>query len=57
MMNMGNTHICKGKLFLLSYYIYKLGITNPTPLNKNLVLEICRKRDVKSFIYSLAFNF
>jgi hypothetical protein len=34
-----------------------LGTTNPTPLNRNLVLEICKDMDVKSFIYSLAFNF
>jgi hypothetical protein len=30
-------------IFLVSctfYYSYYLGITNPTPLNKNLVLEI-----------------
>jgi hypothetical protein len=23
-----------------------LGFTNPTPLNRNLVLEICKKKDV-----------
>ena len=34
-----------------------LGFTNPTPLNRNLVPEICKDRDVKSFIYSLTFNF
>jgi hypothetical protein len=33
------------------------GVTNSTPLNRNLVLEISKERDVKSFIYSLAFNF
>jgi hypothetical protein len=27
-----------------------LGITNPTPLNRNLVLEICKDRDVKNLI-------
>jgi hypothetical protein len=26
-----------------------LGATNPTPLKNNLVLEICKDRDVKSF--------
>jgi hypothetical protein len=36
---------------------YKLGITNPTLLNRNLVLEICKDGDVKSSIYNLAFNF
>ena len=25
---------------------YKVGITNPTPLKNNLVLEICKKRDI-----------
>jgi hypothetical protein len=25
----------------------KLGVTNPTPLKNNLVLEICKERDVK----------
>jgi hypothetical protein len=27
------------------YFFQYLGITNPTPLNRNLVLEICKKRD------------
>jgi hypothetical protein len=38
-----NSHIDKVTLFLpfiLALANYKLGITNPTPLNKNLVLEI-----------------
>jgi hypothetical protein len=40
----------------LNYSLYTiLSITNPTPLTKNLVLEICKKTDVKSFIFSLAF--
>jgi hypothetical protein len=34
-----------------------LGVTNSTPLKNNLVLEICKDRDVKSSIYNLAFNF
>jgi hypothetical protein len=40
-----------------SYII--LGITNPTPLNRNLVLEIRKKRDIESqmFGYSLASSF
>jgi hypothetical protein len=43
MINIDNTHIYKGisfSPFWLSSSNYKLGITNPTPLNKNLVLEI-----------------
>jgi hypothetical protein len=27
-----------------------LGATNPTPLNRNLVLEICKKRDTISLV-------
>jgi hypothetical protein len=38
-----NSHIDKVNLFLpfvLALAIYKWGITNPTPLKNNLVLEI-----------------
>jgi hypothetical protein len=36
------THINKGNKNFFSFYIlyYKLGVTNPTPLKNNLVLEI-----------------
>jgi hypothetical protein len=27
-----------------------LSVTNPTPLNRNLVLEICKKRDTEGLI-------
>jgi hypothetical protein len=37
---------------IFSLYTF-LGITNSIPLNRNLVLEICKKRDVKKLIYSL----
>jgi hypothetical protein len=35
---MHHTHINKGKIIFLSFYIisYKLGITNPTPLTRIL---------------------
>jgi hypothetical protein len=33
-----------------------LGVTNPTPLNRNLVLEICKKGDT-SLSCSLDFIF
>ena len=50
-------------LYLLIYFIIifffftSFGPYKSYPLNRNLVLEICKDRDVKSFIYSLAFNF
>ena len=34
-----------------------LDITNPTPLNRNLVLEICKKRDIGRVVCNLAFSF
>jgi hypothetical protein len=37
---------------LFSWFTY-LGITNPTPLKNNLVLEICKKRDVESHMFWL----
>jgi hypothetical protein len=43
MIDIDNTHIYKGisfSPFRLSSTNYKLGITNPTPLKKNLALEI-----------------
>jgi len=45
--------------FLHFYIYYNLGITNPTPLNRNLVLEICKKRDIESQMFgcSLASSF
>jgi len=42
----------KEKLFL---YYYKVGVTNPTPLKNNLVLEICKKREYKRI--GLQFSF
>jgi hypothetical protein len=43
MMNIDNTYMYKGIWFLFLDFSYKVGITNPTPLKNNLVLEICRK--------------
>jgi hypothetical protein len=41
MMPKGQTHIRRiFSLFILFLTKYKLGITDPTPLKKNLVLEI-----------------
>jgi hypothetical protein len=34
-----NNYICLKKIIQI------LGLTNPTPLNRNLVLEICKERD------------
>jgi hypothetical protein len=46
-------------IYLFEYYfLYKIfGLYRSYPLNRNLVLEICKDKDVKSFIYNLAFNF
>jgi hypothetical protein len=41
---------------IVSRYTF-LGITNPTPLKNNLVLEICKKEDATSLVCSLCFNF
>jgi hypothetical protein len=42
---------------LLFFFLPILGLYTSYPLKINLVLEICKDRDVKSFIYRLAFNF
>ena len=31
-------------VYLYFFIIHILGLTNPTPLNRNLVLEICKER-------------
>ena len=45
-------------LFIYSFYYFFLipilGFTNPTPLNRNLVLEICKKRDTKELVCNSA---
>jgi hypothetical protein len=43
-------------LFIYSFFIPILVFTNPTPLNKNLVLEICEKRDTEGLVCNLAFS-
>ena len=48
MMHIDDSQIYKGMNFLFLDFSYKVGITNPTPLKNNLVLEICKKRDVES---------
>ena len=35
---------------LSSYAFTNLGITNPTPLKNNLVLEISKKRDIERLV-------
>jgi hypothetical protein len=47
-------YIC---IYLFYFFSTILGLTNPTPLNRNLALEICKEKNTKSFICSLAFNF
>ena len=52
----GYTHINKGKHFSAFNMISnKLGVTNPTPLNRNLVLEICKKRDTEELVCDSTF--
>jgi hypothetical protein len=43
-------------ILLLSFFIPILGFTNPTPLNRNLVLEICKKRDTERLICNSTFS-
>jgi hypothetical protein len=40
MMNIDDSQIYKGMKFLFLDFSYKVGVTNPTPLKNNLVLEI-----------------
>jgi hypothetical protein len=53
MFNIDTTHIYKG----IPSFLYKVGITNPTPLKNNLVLEISKKEDIERLVCKLAFNF
>jgi hypothetical protein len=49
------THIRVKEMF--SYHmIYNLGVTNPTPLNRNLVLEICKERNTKGLACNSTFS-
>ena len=53
-MSKGNTYRENN---LSSYAFTNLGITNPTPLKNNLVLEISKKGDPTSLVCSLCFSF
>jgi hypothetical protein len=37
-------------LFYYFYFIQILGLYKSYPLNRNLVLEICKKRDIKELV-------
>jgi uncharacterized membrane protein (DUF106 family) len=37
-------YICFIIIIIYFFLIQILGLTNPTPLNRNLVLEICKER-------------
>jgi hypothetical protein len=39
--------------FFYQFQIQNLGVTNPTPLKNNLVLEICKRKDVEDIICSV----
>ena len=45
-------------LFIYSFFflIPILGFTNPTPLNRNLVLEICKERNTKRLACNSTFS-
>jgi hypothetical protein len=43
-------------IIVIFFLLPILGFTNPTPLNRNLVLEICKKRDTEGLVCNLAFN-
>jgi hypothetical protein len=45
-------------IYFIIIYIFLpiLGFTNPTPLNRNLVLEISKKRDTKGLVCNSAFS-
>jgi hypothetical protein len=45
-------------IYLYPYFslIQILGSTNPTPLNRNLTLEICKKRDIEGLVCNSAFS-
>jgi hypothetical protein len=34
----------------LLFFLPILGLTNPTPLNRNLVLEICKKEVIERLV-------
>ena len=42
--------------FFYQFQIQNLGVTNPTPLKNNLVLEIYKKRDTKELVCNSAFS-
>jgi hypothetical protein len=45
-------------IFLFFPVTQILGFTNPTPLKRNLILEISKKRDIEGFVcmWLLVFN-
>jgi hypothetical protein len=47
----------KGIWFLFLDFSYKVGVTNSTPLKKNLVLEICKKKGCNQFGLKFSFLF
>jgi hypothetical protein len=41
-------------IFLLFFLIQILGLYKSYPLNRNLVLEICKKMDIKELVYDFS---
>ena len=52
------TLLCKKHVFICIcfYLIQILGLYKSYPLNKNLVLEICKKRDPKGLVRNSTFS-
>jgi hypothetical protein len=51
------TLLCKYMyLFIYFYLIQILGLYKSYPLNRNLVLEICKKRDTEGLVCNSAFS-
>jgi hypothetical protein len=42
--------------FLCLDFVYKVGVTNPTPLKNNLVLEICKEMNTKGLDCNSTFS-
>jgi hypothetical protein len=42
-------------LFILSFFIHILGLYKSYPLNRNLVLEICKERNTEGLVYNSVF--
>jgi hypothetical protein len=51
-----NKNIHKIKFYNLSFIQQESGYYKSYPLNRNLVLEICKKRDIEGLVCTSAFS-